>query len=200
MCDRLSREIEKKNQVAIICPNHHFNDTKDTAFYGKWTRPFLFFDDIPISQTRTFQTLIKGLPEDSTFVDRHQISQELGRWPLRHVFHISNTKIRQSVEHFGDQLRLVQKARVEYVPIGVLKSVISISGNAGVSLFQFIKPNIVPAKREESGVNFISESQAPIKSGPIHTTNRSMESFKSKPIFLETHLKRLEEGYGSHGN
>jgi hypothetical protein len=80
--------------VTIKCPKCKFENPDDTIYCGKRATPLPSAKDISVSQTESLQIPIKELPTGSTFADRNQIIEELGKVGVGRVYEVFDTKIK----------------------------------------------------------------------------------------------------------
>ena len=69
--------------MATKCPKCQTENTSDSQFCKKCAPALPSSEEISISQTETLQTSIKELTAGSTFADRYQIIEELGKGGMR---------------------------------------------------------------------------------------------------------------------
>jgi serine/threonine-protein kinase len=61
------------------CPKCHFKNPDDTLYCGKCGTPLPSSEQISVSHTETLQTPVKELTSGSTFAERYQVIEELGK-------------------------------------------------------------------------------------------------------------------------
>jgi serine/threonine protein kinase/Flp pilus assembly protein TadD len=109
------------------CPKCYFDNPEDTIYCGKCATPLSPSREIPFSQTETLHTLIKELSTGSTFANRYQVIEELGKGGMGRVYKVFDTKIKEKValklikpevasdketiERFNNELRLARRIR-----------------------------------------------------------------------------------------
>ncbi len=109
------------------CPKCHFDNPEDTNFCGKCATPLPSSREFPVSLTETLKTPIKELTTGSTFANRYQVIEELGKGGMGRVYKVFDTKIKEKValklikpdiatdketiERFNNELRLARKVR-----------------------------------------------------------------------------------------
>ena len=83
--------------MAIECPKCHFDNPEDTAYCGKCGTRFELSEDIPSSPTETLETPKDDLTTGSTFAERFQIIEELGKGGMGTVYRALDKKLNEEV-------------------------------------------------------------------------------------------------------
>jgi serine/threonine protein kinase/Tfp pilus assembly protein PilF len=126
--------------MAIRCPKCHFDNPTDTHFCGNCAAPLQatgirghepnspeFGIVSPDSKTETLHSPQKELSTGSTFANRYQVIEELGKGGMGKVYKVFDTKIkekialklikpeiasdRETIERFANELKLARKIR-----------------------------------------------------------------------------------------
>jgi serine/threonine protein kinase/Flp pilus assembly protein TadD len=79
------------------CPKCYFDNPEDTIYCGKCATPLPPSREIPFSQTETLHTPIKELTTGSTFANRYQVIEELGKGGMGRVYKVFDTDIKEKV-------------------------------------------------------------------------------------------------------
>jgi len=107
------------------CPKCKFENAADTFYCGKCGTELPLAKDISVSQTETLQAPIKELTTGSTFADRYQIIEELGKGGMGKVYRVLDKKLNEEValklikpeiasdkktlERFSNELKIARK-------------------------------------------------------------------------------------------
>ncbi len=118
--------VEKKEGLAELeCPKCHFANPKHGRYCGKCGAHLLLPEDDSISQTKTYQSPGQDLTTGSTFADRYQIIEELGKGGMGRVYKVIDKKIdeevalklikpsisadKKTIDRFANELRMARK-------------------------------------------------------------------------------------------
>jgi serine/threonine protein kinase/Flp pilus assembly protein TadD len=75
------------------CPKCHSENPEGTFYCGKCATPLPSSKDISVSQTETLQTPIQELTTGSTFANRYQIIEELGKGGMGKVYKVFDQEV-----------------------------------------------------------------------------------------------------------
>ena len=82
----------------MICPNCQAENPEDSNFCRKCATPFILTEDkLSISQTKTLLAPIKELERGSTFAERYEVVEELGKGGMGRVYKVFDNKIKEIV-------------------------------------------------------------------------------------------------------
>jgi len=107
------------------CHKCQYENPFDTIYCGKCATPLQSKDDVPFSQTHTLQVPAKALPRGTTFANRYDVLEELGRGGMGRVYKVFDKRIKeevalkllradiaddpQVVERFSNELKFARK-------------------------------------------------------------------------------------------
>ncbi len=76
------------DQSVMEWPKCHFKNPDDTLYCGKYEIPLPSSEHISVFHTKTLQTPIKELTSGSTFAERYQVIEELGKGGMDKVYKV----------------------------------------------------------------------------------------------------------------
>ena len=111
--------------MAIKCPQCQFENPKDTVYCGKCATPLKASEEIPNKHTDTLQAPIQELTRGSSFADRYEVIEEVGKGGMGKVYKVFDTRInekialklikpeissdKKTIERFSNELRFARK-------------------------------------------------------------------------------------------
>jgi len=111
--------------VAIKCPKCHHQNPDDTIYCGKCTTPLKPSEEISSIPTETLETPAEELTTGSTFADRYQIIEELGKGGMGRVYRVLDKELKEegalklikpeiaknkrTIERFKNELKIARK-------------------------------------------------------------------------------------------
>lgn len=83
--------------MPIECPKCHFENPDDTIYCGKCATPLKPSEDVSASHTETLEAPKEKLTTGSTFAERYQIIEELGKGGMGKVYRVIDKEINEEV-------------------------------------------------------------------------------------------------------
>lgn len=83
--------------MGIKCPKCHFENPDDTAFCGKCGTKFELSKDIFISHTKTLETPKEEFVRGTSFAERYEFIEELGKGGMGKVYRVKGKKLNEEV-------------------------------------------------------------------------------------------------------
>jgi len=77
--------------MAIKCPKCHFDNPSDTVYCGKCATPLPSSKDISV--TKTLETPTEELTRGTTFANRYEIIEVLGKGGMGKVYRVKDQKL-----------------------------------------------------------------------------------------------------------
>ena len=81
--------------MAINCPKCDFENADDTRFCGKCGTKFPSHEDVAV--TETIEAPREELNRGTTFADRYEIIEELGKGGMGRVYRVEDIKLKQEI-------------------------------------------------------------------------------------------------------
>ncbi len=106
--------------MTIKCPKCHHKNPDDTLYCGKCGTQLPSHKDDRPEVTETLQTPVKELTTGSTFANRYQIIEELGKGGMGRVYKVFDTDIKEKVAlkllkpEVASDKETIERAREEY--------------------------------------------------------------------------------------
>jgi serine/threonine protein kinase/Tfp pilus assembly protein PilF len=107
------------------CPKCNFENPADTKFCGECAAPLHPAEEISVSPTKTLETPTDELSRGTTFAERYEIIEELGKGGMGKVYRVFDKKIeeevalklltpeiaadKKTIERFRNELKLARK-------------------------------------------------------------------------------------------
>ncbi|MCK4646217.1 MAG: protein kinase [Candidatus Aminicenantes bacterium] len=107
------------------CPKCHFDNPSDSKFCKECGTQVISSEEIPASPTKTLETPTEELTRGTTFANRYEIIEELGKGGMGKVYRVEDKKIKEEValklikpeiasdkktiERFSNELKMARK-------------------------------------------------------------------------------------------
>jgi len=114
-----------KGTMGMKCPKCQTDNPVDTKFCGECAAPLLPSEEICAPHTETIQAPIRELTRGTTFAERYEIIEELGKGGMGRVYRVEDKKIKEEValkllkpeiaadkktiERFSNELKVARK-------------------------------------------------------------------------------------------
>ncbi len=114
-----------RGEMDVKCPYCNTDNTKDSHFCKNCAAPLPFAEEAEITRTRTLDATLEELTTGSTFANRYQIIEELGKGGMGKVYRALDKKLNEevalklikpeiaadekTVERFRNELRMARK-------------------------------------------------------------------------------------------
>jgi serine/threonine-protein kinase len=80
------------------CPKCHSNNPDTQRFCGECGTQLPSPEEISASQTKTLETPVQELARGTTFADRYEFMEELGRGGMGRVYKVFDKKIQKKID------------------------------------------------------------------------------------------------------
>jgi len=116
--------------MGIKCPKCHFENPDDSKFCKECGTQVIPLEEISVSHTKTLETPKEEFTRGTTFAERYEFIEELGKGGMGSVYKVFDKKIKEEValkilkpeiadwktiERFSNELKLARKIRHENV-------------------------------------------------------------------------------------
>ncbi len=81
--------------MGVECPKCKTENTSDSEFCKKCATSLPSSKEIPV--TKTLETPVEGLKRGTTFAERYEIIEELGKGGMGKVYRVEDKKIKEEV-------------------------------------------------------------------------------------------------------
>jgi len=79
------------------CPKCNFENPADALYCGKCAAPLPSLEEVSSIPTETFQTPVKELTRGTTFADRYEVIEEMGKGGMGNIYRVEDKKINEEV-------------------------------------------------------------------------------------------------------